>query len=408
MSRPTLGSWLRPRTGEAELAEIYGRIEARRDRVGRPRVVVVALALGLAVGLALVWGGRRPGETSLAAHDRVFAPPPDTVVPVLVALDDGSHLVVLPGARLELDGPDRVRLVRGRVAFAITHPRPTPFVVDAGATSVVVLGTRFAVERRVDDMVEVAVDEGRVQVLQDGAEVAQQTARQVRTWPPTAMWAGTSGGADDATSAETARREGSAGSDDPARVVDRGASRNAVAAARVDRAVVGGGRGASRRGPGSAGAPPDSARESSSEAPDDAGGSAVGEAAVPVGTSTDAVAVGFAAADLARQDGRPAEAARILQRLLVDYRADSRAGMVAFALARVRLESLQQPAEAAVALEDALRLGVPAALAESVRARLVEAYVAVGDTTRARDVARDYLKYHPRGRRVEEIRRWAR
>jgi RNA polymerase sigma factor (sigma-70 family) len=81
-------------------------------------------------------------------------------------LPDGSRITLDAGsrARLEYFGSRRVvHLLEGRAFFAVAPDAARPFVVEAGAARVTVLGTRFAVERG-GDAVEVGVESGRVRV----------------------------------------------------------------------------------------------------------------------------------------------------------------------------------------------------------------------------------------------------
>jgi transmembrane sensor len=57
----------------------------------------------------------------------------------------------------------KVELVRGEASFAVAHDKSRPFVVSAGNTAVRAVGTKFNV-RRLEDSVDITVDEGRVLV----------------------------------------------------------------------------------------------------------------------------------------------------------------------------------------------------------------------------------------------------
>ena len=57
----------------------------------------------------------------------------------------------------------RVELVRGEASFEVAHDPSRPFIVSAGNTAVRAVGTKFDV-RRLDNSVEVTVDEGRVAI----------------------------------------------------------------------------------------------------------------------------------------------------------------------------------------------------------------------------------------------------
>lgn len=83
-----------------------------------------------------------------------------------LTLSDGT--VVTIGAASEIDvrftaGERRVRLTRGEAFFEVTHDPARPFFVEAGDTVVRVVGTKFGVNRSLDQ-VRVSVAEGVVEV----------------------------------------------------------------------------------------------------------------------------------------------------------------------------------------------------------------------------------------------------
>lgn len=90
-----------------------------------------------------------------------------------LALADGSRLTLNTGTRVRTEvGADarKVWLDGGEAYFDIAHDAAHPFVVEAGASRITVLGTRFVV-RREGDVVKVAVVEGKVRVAQAGQQV---------------------------------------------------------------------------------------------------------------------------------------------------------------------------------------------------------------------------------------------
>jgi transmembrane sensor len=107
-----------------------------------------------------------------------------------LALADGSRLTLNTGTRVRAQvGADarKVWLDGGEAYFDIAHDAAHPFVVEAGASRITVLGTRFVV-RREGDAIKVAVAEGKVRVEQAGRQVlllANDTAladsRQIAT-----------------------------------------------------------------------------------------------------------------------------------------------------------------------------------------------------------------------------------
>jgi transmembrane sensor len=75
-----------------------------------------------------------------------------------IELNTDSEVRVVLSPRLR-----QVELVRGEASFEVAHDVARPFIVAAGKTAVRAVGTKFDV-RRLDDSVEVTVDEGKVAV----------------------------------------------------------------------------------------------------------------------------------------------------------------------------------------------------------------------------------------------------
>lgn len=132
---------------------------------GRPRLAQWRLAAGLllACGLGmLLWlpdGQRDAGTryaTALGEHRQL-------------ALADGSQLTLNTDTRLRATAR-HVWLDRGEAYFDIAHDAAHPFVVEAGASRITVLGTRFSV-RRDGDAARVVVTQGRVLVHAGKASV---------------------------------------------------------------------------------------------------------------------------------------------------------------------------------------------------------------------------------------------
>jgi len=86
-----------------------------------------------------------------------------------IGLTDGTRLTLNTNTRLRT-APRQVWLENGEAYFDVAHDAAHPFVVNAGATKITVLGTRFSV-RREQGHIRVLVAEGKVRVAQDGKEV---------------------------------------------------------------------------------------------------------------------------------------------------------------------------------------------------------------------------------------------
>lgn len=83
-----------------------------------------------------------------------------------LALADGTRLTLNTNSRLRSRVESKHRTVwldQGEAYFEVAHDAGRPFIVEAGARRITVLGTKFSV-RRDGDQVQVVVAEGRVQV----------------------------------------------------------------------------------------------------------------------------------------------------------------------------------------------------------------------------------------------------
>jgi len=134
----------------------WARFSLRRVAAG------LALVSGAALFAALYWAPAPQQSYATAIGERRT-----------LALADGSRLTLNTGTRVRTSieaGKRNVWLDSGEAYFDIAHDAAHPFVVQAGASRVTVLGTRFAV-RRENEVVKVAVLEGRVRVEQAGQQV---------------------------------------------------------------------------------------------------------------------------------------------------------------------------------------------------------------------------------------------
>ncbi len=102
-------------------------------------------------------------------------------------------------------------------------------------------------------------------------------------------------------------------------------------------------------------------------------------------------------ANALRRAGQLRQAAEAYDSLLKRYPGDPRAGLAAFELGRLRMDSLRDLPGAAQALERAVALAPGSGFREDAIARLVQVYDGLGrnaDCSRARD---RYLKHYPSG-----------
>ena len=370
--------------------------------------------------LALRFGGLTPAPVPVAVAPRpapVETPSPALATanpdrPAALRFSDGSVATPLDaGSALAVreDSPQRVtcELARGRGHFEVT-PRPArQFVVRAGEVSVTVLGTAFTVER-VADRIGVTVERGTVMV--DWGVGSRRLVAGDSGWFPPLMVGGKNASAPAAAprprpALRSTTAVASAGH--PARAALPPPSLEPPSAAPVADAPAP----VSRPSPASRAASPSSpprrvaatvvepARASREAGGNEAQGD---ESARP--EARESAASLLAAADAARLDGRPADGAALLRRLLREHRNDPRAPLAAFTLGRVLLKELDKPGQAAAAFAEARALAPRGPFAEDALAREVEAWRAAGETDEAAARAQDYLRRYPNGRRAAAMR----
>jgi transmembrane sensor len=112
------------------------------------------------------------------------------------------------------------------------------------------------------------------------------------------------------------------------------------------------------------------------------------------------------AGDVARLSGHAAAAVPRLVRAMTLHPDDPRAPLAAFTLARVHLEELGAPREAARAFARARELAPNGPLAEDALAREVEAWSRAGETETAHARAVEYTQRYPAGRRLRAVRKF--
>lgn len=147
---------LRPEGARIEAGPIAAVRISRRPALHRlRRVAAAAMVAGLALAVVVVAIGSYRPQTYVADASGGE-----------VRLPDGSQVRLDVGARLETDMGWRhrnVRLLQGRAVFDVVHSAWRPFVVDAGAGKITVLGTRFQVDRE-DDGLAVTLVRGSVRI----------------------------------------------------------------------------------------------------------------------------------------------------------------------------------------------------------------------------------------------------
>jgi transmembrane sensor len=380
---------------ERNLPWVRQRLRAARRR--RAAAGLAAAAGSLALGWALWREPPAAGPIALkpgASLQPVAAGPRQ---PVHFA--DGSRIELLdPAARVVLDEVSdsrvAVQLLAGRVRAHVVPRKQRAFRVQCGSVSVEVLGTAFELTREAA-RTHVSVLHGRVAVRwPDGStELAAGEAGWFPKPRPESM------PATPASSAEASP---------PASPLEAVQSASPIVASGPKRAA------AARRGDASTRANP---RKTAPEPPlaHDASWQAQAErgdyarAYALMATAPEPVADDvqdlLLAADAARLSGHAAAALPYLQRVVDRHAHDPRASLAAFTLGGVLLNQLDRPREAEAAYARARSLALSPALAQDALARQVEATARAGDEARTRELAAEYLRRYPDGRRVQWVRR---
>ncbi|HVW30137.1 MAG TPA: FecR domain-containing protein [Polyangiaceae bacterium] len=387
------------RLAESDVKRAWNSLEAKRARAPRskrPWVWTLLFAPGvLGAVLTFLWM-RAPAPGVLHLADGSDVPQHlETRAPSL-PLDDGSELTLRAGTRLDLlESTPRIfslALRRGATVFEVHPGGPRLWKVECGPVTVEVVGTHFTIVRD-EKHVQVSVDRGAVLVSgepvpdrvvrlgpQQSIVVPLPIAAEKVPNPPEERPPATDHGPAPAPDSKDPSRPDQLALDPPrARRAAAEGSAEAVAPS-VDPLAA----------------------PSASETVDRAAPSA-SETVDRAAPSVDTL---LAQADDARLAGRYREAAAILEHVVTERAGDRRASLAEFSLGRLYLDSLDDPARAAIHFSRALLHGLSDALAEDAYARLVEAYARAGDARAARDIADRYLARYPHGRRLDAVNRW--
>jgi len=333
--------------GEARIERLYAGTVARVGaRKRRTRALVAA---SVACAFLLIFVGWR------ALHRT--PPIAATSLPAAgLVLHDGSRVDFDAAAQLQVkeDGAHITRLVlaAGSARFDVTHDPARTFTVDAGDYSVVDAGTIFTVAHD-GDHVRVSVERGEVRVSsRSGALAADLHAGQ--SWESTAP----------APNAPVV-----AVSDLPL----------VPAPPVVDRSAI-----------------LEFQRVSTADGPARAYES-LGHERFVVAVSTANAKELFELADGANLSGHPQDAALAYDALRRRFRSDSRAGIAAFQLGRIRQDKLGDPGGAEEALRDAIMLALDPSMREDAESRRVAALETLGDANACRKARDEYLQRQPSG-----------
>ena len=364
---------------EAALHRIAEKIDSRtRGRKRRQFLPLVLIGATAAVAVIVVATAHRHHDAGplLLADGRELVTVDSGGAPSEIALSDGSHIRLLPGARMEplasTGATFSTIVAQGRADFDVRPGGPRHWTIECGLATVEVVGTEFSCERG-PGRLRVEVRHGVV--LVHGERVPERVRRL-------------SAGESLDIREETDRSMAMVGNAlDPAAATVEMANRE-DSQPRAHGSVARPWRDLARRG-----------RHEDAYA-------ALG----PEGLRHESKRLGvndlLALADVARLSGHPAEAVMPLERILGDFANDAQAPLAAFALGRLEMDSLGHAQAAASAFRKALALGIPRSLREDVRARLVEAYARSGDGRAAQRAADAYLDEFPKGRHVQAIQGW--
>lgn len=175
----------------SRLRAVWGAVSAVPERKPSPPPVAVRpSAAGMPRARRRRWRGWAVAAALLAAvavayqtqmnwrHDEVAASGQRRTL----ALEDGSTVLLGGGTALDVAfdaDTRRVHLARGEAYFEVKADADRPFVIDAGAVRVQVVGTRFSV-RRDAGAGEVTVVDGRVRVDAGASTTVVEADQQLR------------------------------------------------------------------------------------------------------------------------------------------------------------------------------------------------------------------------------------
>jgi transmembrane sensor len=362
---------------------MWSGVVSRTAAERRPRWqwgVAVAAAAACALVVVRVWPVRAPGgPLRLADGGAVGTLAQDgSAAAREVALNDGSQLSLSPGSTLDVleNSGERfdVQLRTGRVGFEVHPGGPRRWIIEAGVATVEVVGTRFEVNRTPQG---VDVDVFRGIVLVRGERVPGQVQRLVK------------GGhlhVDALVKAAVSLPP-------PPAVVEPPPAEHSAQPARAAPPL---------RRPA-----PEHAAESSPPAWEklaqaqqfkEAYGALGPSGTVGVDLEHLPIDRMLEVADVARRSGHPEEAVQVLLRVVERFPADRNSAVAAFTRGRIEADQLNHSASAAEAFAQALQLGLPGALDEDARVRLVEARHKSSDAAGARAAFDEYVARYPQGR----------
>jgi transmembrane sensor len=373
----------------AEVASVWRNIAAAQPAANRSRVVLrwaLAVTLAVCAGVTGVFALRVPREASGSLQLRdgadlvelpLGAPLASAMVAHQLVLADGSRIAVSSGASLSVLENDAMHLVlkqsQGTVHYEVTPGGARRWVIEAPLATIEVVGTGFTIDA---DTEHVQVDVAHGIVLVRGDRVPEHVQRL------------------------TAGQHLAVAREPTAYTTSSAVAPPPVAAAPAPPKIADG--------------PPVLPAVLPTGMPTQANtGSLPGRTAgvlLPQDHDTPALAANssiealFVRADIARRAGHPEQAHVPLEQIVAGHAHDSRTPLAAFSLARLYLDSLGRPADAARMFERSLALGLSTALVQDAFARRVEAWSRAGDSERTRAAIADYTQRYPAD--IARIQQW--
>lgn len=367
MSERDLRSQLAPAYDEAEIADAWRGIAARRARPPRRwRVFAVpafALAAAAVVAIVLWRGGTTPssaGALTTSAPVSIEAGAQLEAGPQPLALDDGSQLQIAPRSKVSVLANDGERfsmlLERGTIEVAVQPGGPRRWEIETALATVEVVGTVFTVAHD-EHSLTVAVERGVVMVR--GERVRGRVQR---------LTAGMRLVVED-------------------RVITADVTPAPAPAPIAPAPVV-----TSEPAP----SPPPPPAPAPVAPPAKVAPPPIAPAPAP------RIANAIFEADKLRATDAAA-AAKHLEDALAATPDDPSAGLARFTLGRLYLDS-GAPAKAVPLFRAIIARGSPHTLLEDAHARLVEALVKSGDAAGAKAAFGEYERLYPQGRRLARLR----
>ncbi len=370
---------------EQRIVYNWQRIEKKRNPKrfnpsGRRLVYAMALVLLMMGALSVVYLSNNavsvpePLSFELSQSTPMIAVPSGSKTQRRIPLSDGSTMTLAPGASLEVkdNAPTRFRtaLHRGWVRYNIIPGQSRIWEVDTGLCRIIVLGTQFTVNQTAR-AVHLAVHRGSVAVHAPTGDrvLAIVTAGKTYTLR--------------APSLDSLDRL--ANNHKISEEIQAYSAEHEAAEESVKRRTREVGPGANRE-----------ARPNMQ----------IAELA-GLGASEDVNDI-LKRADEARLRNKPQTATTLLERILREHPNDPAVSLAALTLGKIRLDTLHQPREAALAFRKAASSKrLPAPLREQAYARCVEALRRAGDIKAARQMGELYKRRFPNGRWISWIERWS-